>query len=77
MKFNINIICFAILIFFSGCSKEEKVSVLQKKNLDEQMVEVYQEAMKEFERGDVIYAGKNLVKQSYFILNRFGPLELF
>ena len=58
MKFNINIICFALLIFFSGCSKEEKVSVLQKKNLDEQMVEVYQEAMKEFERGDVIYAGK-------------------
>ena len=58
MKFNINIICFTLLIFFSGCSKEEKVSVLQKKNLDEQMVEVYQEAMKEFERGDVIYAGK-------------------
>ena len=58
MKFNINIICFALLIIFSGCSKEEKVSVLQKKNLDEQMVEVYQEAMKEFERGDVIYAGK-------------------
>ena len=58
MNFYINIICFALLIFFSGCSKEEKVSVLQKKNLDEQMVEVYQEAMKEFERGDVIYAGK-------------------
>ena len=58
MKFYINIICFVLLIFFSGCSKEEKVIVLQKKNLDEQMVEVYQEAMKEFERGDVIYAGK-------------------
>ena len=58
MKFNINIICFTLLIFFSGCSKEEKVSIIQKKNLDEQMVEVYQEAMKEFERGDVIYAGK-------------------
>ena len=58
MKFNINIICLILFILFTACSKEEKITVLKKKSLDEQMVEVYQEAMKEFERGDVIYAGK-------------------
>ena len=58
MKFNINITCLILFILFTACSKEEKITVLKKKSLDEQMVEVYQEAMKEFERGDVIYAGK-------------------
>ena len=42
-----------------SCSgKKEKVSVLKEKNLETQMIEVYSEAMAEFERGDVIYAGK-------------------
>ena len=37
---------------------KENISILEKKSLDEQMIEVYNEAMTEFERGDVIYAGK-------------------
>ena len=43
---------------FSCSKKEEKVTVLKEKNLETQMIEVYNQAMKEFERGDVIYAGK-------------------
>ncbi len=59
MKFYIVFCCLTFLIFISGCSKKkENISVLKQKNLDEQMIEVYSEAMKEFERGDVIYAGK-------------------
>ncbi len=49
-----------VLIFLNhSCSKkEEKVTVLKEKNLETQMIEVYQQAMEEFERGDVIFAGK-------------------
>ena len=56
-KFNLSIlIIFFLIISCSG--KEEKVSVLKEKNLETQMIEVYSDAMEEFERGDVIYAGK-------------------
>ena len=56
-KFNLSLlIIFFLIISCSG--KKEKVSVLKEKNLETQMIEVYSEAMAEFERGDVIYAGK-------------------
>ena len=49
-----------------SCSKkEESVTILEEKSLETQMIEVYNEAMEEFERGDVIYAGK-----------KFGEAEL-
>ena len=61
-----NILLIFIFIFILSCSKkEEQISVLKEKNLENQMVEVYSEAMKEFERGDVIFAGK-----------KFGEVEL-
>ncbi len=49
-----------VLIFLNhSCSKkEDQVTVLKEKNLETQMIEVYQQAMEEFERGDVIFAGK-------------------
>ena len=40
-------------------------NILKEKNLETQMIEVYNDAMKEFERGDVIYAGR-----------KFGEAEL-
>ena len=59
MKFYIGILSLLFLVFLSGCSNnKENISILEKKSLDEQMIEVYNEAMTEFERGDVIYAGK-------------------
>ena len=55
--FNLSLLIIFFLII--GCSgKEEKVSILKEKNLETQMIEVYNQAMQEFERGDVIYAGK-------------------
>ena len=43
----------------------KKKTILKQKNLETQMIEVYNDAMKEFEKGDVIYAGK-----------KFGEAEL-
>ena len=55
-----------IFVLVFACSKEEKPeNVLKEKGLDAQMIEVYNQAMEEFERGDVIYAGK-----------KFGEAEL-
>ena len=46
-----------------SCSKkEESVTILEEKSLETQMIEVYNEAMEEFERGDVIYAGKKFAE---------------
>ena len=56
-KFNLSFLIIFFLVI-SCSSKEEKVSVLKEKNLETQMIEVYKEAMAEFEGGDVIYAGK-------------------
>ena len=55
LNFKLLIIIFLI---FSCSKKDENVTVLKEKNLETQMIEVYNQGMKEFERGDVIYAGK-------------------
>ncbi len=55
-----NIIIF--LVVFSCSKKSEKVTTLKEKNLETQMIEVYNQAMKEFERGDVIYAGQKFAE---------------
>ena len=52
---------YVILIFIlliSCTKKEKKVEILKEKNLETQMIEVYNQAIEELERGDVIYAGK-------------------
>ena len=59
MKFIINFFLLIIFILFLSCSnKEEQITILEKKSLDDQMIEVYNQAMEEFEKGDVINAGK-------------------
>ena len=55
LNFKIFIIIFLI---FSCSKKDDNVTVLKEKNLETQMIEVYNQGMEEFERGDVIYAGK-------------------
>ena len=59
-----NILLIFIFIFILSCSKkEEQISVLKEKNLENQMVEVYAEAMKEFEKSSKL---KNSYSE-YFI----------
>ena len=52
--------CFFIIIIltFSCSKKEDNITVLKEKNLETQMIEVYNQAIEEFEKGDVIYAAK-------------------
>jgi len=55
-KFFLFIVFFAILI---SCSKEEiKESIIKEKSLDLQVLEAYQEGVKNLETGDVLYAAK-------------------
>ncbi len=59
MIFKYKICFFIIFILIFSCSKkEDKVTVLKEKNLETQMIEVYNQAIEEFEKGDVIYAAK-------------------
>ena len=49
-----------ILFFLVSCSskEEEKVSVLGDKEMETQMIEAYEEGLRELEKGDVIYAAR-------------------
>ena len=52
---------FLIVTLLFSCSKDEpKVTILKEKNLETQMIEVYNQAMLEYEKGDVIYAAKKI-----------------
>tara|TARA_B100000674_G_C37697756_1_gene849078 strand:+ start:70 stop:906 length:837 start_codon:yes stop_codon:yes gene_type:complete len=63
MSIKCKIVYFIIFTFIFACSKkDEKVTIIKEKNLETQMIEVYNQAMKEFERGDVIYAGKKFAE---------------
>ncbi len=59
MRFYINLSYLIIFLLIFSCTKnEEDTTILKEKNLETQMIEVYNQAMQEFEKGDVIYAGK-------------------
>ena len=59
MRLIYNILILVVFVHIISCSKkDENITVLKEKNLDTQMIEVYNQAMEEFNRGDVIYAGK-------------------
>ena len=52
-------ILIIILICVSACSKpEERISIIEDKNLELQMIEAYEEGLKELEKRDAIYAAK-------------------
>ena len=50
-----------VLVFFlSGCkNKKDKPIVLKSDDLEEQMIEAYNEGIKAFEEGDMLFAAKN------------------
>jgi len=55
-----NFILFVILIFFSfACTKEVSKDIeIKEKNIELQVIEAYNEGLKELEAGDVLYAAK-------------------
>ena len=59
MKFYNFLILIVIIFGLVSCSeKQEKVSIVKKDNLEMQMIEAYNEGLKEFESGDVFFAVK-------------------
>ena len=59
MKFH-NFLLILIIIFgLISCSeKKEKISIIKEDNLEKQMIEAYNEGLKEFNRGDIFFAAK-------------------
>ena len=52
-------ILLIILLGFTSCSnKEEKVSVIKEDNFEMQMIEAYNEGVKELSKGDIFFAAK-------------------
>ena len=48
-----------IIFSLSSCAeKKEKISLIKEDNLEMQMIEAYQEGLKEFNRGDIFFAAK-------------------
>ena len=57
-----NIVKFLLIIvfiFLNSCSKDEKkISIIEEKEINLQMIDAYKEAIKALEEGDVIFAAK-------------------
>ena len=59
MKLFKNFLVIILITFLlHSCSKKERVTILQEKDLNEQMIELYEEAYKEFLDGDALYSAK-------------------
>ena len=59
MKFFNFILFLLILNVLTSCSeKQEKVSLIKEDNLEMQMIEAYNEGLKEFNSGDIFFAAK-------------------
>ncbi len=59
MKFHNYLLIILIIFGFYSCSeKEKKISVIKENNLEMQMIEVYNEGLKELNKGDIFFAAK-------------------
>ena len=55
---NFLLILFIILGVISCSKKKEKISIIKEENLEKQMIEAYNEGLKEFNEGDIFFAAK-------------------
>ena len=59
MKFPLLYFILILFLLLNACSKEkDKISIIEEENLEMQMIEAYNEGLKELDKGDVIYAAK-------------------
>ena len=55
----VKFLLIVVFIFLNSCSKEEKkISIIEEKEINLQMVDAYKEGVKALEEGDVIFAAK-------------------
>ena len=59
MNISLKLLVIILIIFLNSCSKkEEKISMIQEKELRLQMIDAYKEGVKALEEGDVLFAAK-------------------
>ncbi len=59
MRFHNFLLSLLIIFSLISCSeKKEKISIIKEDNLEMQMIEAYNEGLKEFNRGDIFFAVK-------------------
>ncbi len=59
MKFQKFLLSLLILFTLISCSeKQEKISIIKEDNLENQMIEAYNEGLEEFNKGDIFFAVK-------------------
>ena len=58
MKNIIKILLLILGILLISCSKEEKISLIEKEDIKGQMIEAFKEGYEELNKGDVLYAAK-------------------
>ena len=59
MNFFLKLLIIILIIFSNSCSKkEEKISILEKKEIRLQMIDAYKEGVEALENGDALFAAK-------------------
>ena len=59
MNIFLKLLIIILIIFLNSCSKkEEKISIIQEKEIQLQMIDAYKEGVKALEEGDVLFAAK-------------------
>ena len=59
MNIFLKLLVIILIIFLNSCSKkEEKISIIQEKEIRLQMIDAYREGVKALEEGDVLFAAK-------------------
>ena len=59
MKFHLVYLILVLIFLSTSCSKEkEKISIIEEESLEMQMIDAYNDGIKELDRGDPIYAAK-------------------
>ncbi len=58
MKFLNKFFLSLIILILISCSKDEKISIVKEKNIENQMIDAFKEGYKELENGDVLFAAK-------------------
>ena len=78
MNIFLKLLVIILLIFLNSCSKkEEKISMIQEKELRLQMIDAYKEGVKALEEGDVLFAAKKFNEaEILFPQSKWAPKSL-
>ena len=91
MNIFLKLLVIILIIFLNSCSKkEEKISMIQEKELRLQMIDAYKEGVKALEEGDALlykgcelfhwreqYKGKKQYNMFLFYVDKDGPFTEF